>query len=443
MLKSGHICATSKGRIIFCICLLSVFILPATTFAQFNYYTNQNNTITIWGYTGSGGEVVIPSHINGLPVTRLDTYALMNANLMAVTIPNTVTDIGFGAFYLCIDLASVTIPDSVTNISQQAFAECRGLTNVVLSANLKSIEGAVFSGCAALKTISIPASVTNIGEGAFSLCYSLSNITLSDNVWSLGHNAFGVCGLTNVTIPRNLTNLHPSAFYACEALEAITVHPLNSAYTSVDGVLFSKNLDLVVKCPEKKSGRYVISNTVTRIGDFSFAVCRGLTNISIPQSVTNIGLWSFSQCDGLSTITIPKSVTQIGEDAFQSCVALHSVFFGGDAPAATIHSFGDARFYRLPGTSGWDQFSERMNEIVTVWDPRPQTNDADFGVRNGAFGFNIAGEPGIPIVIEAAPDPLNPAWTMLQSCTLTNGVIYFSDSQWRDFPLRIYRLRSP
>ena len=445
MLKSAYICAASRVRIVFCVCLLSAFILPAATFGHFDYYTNEDNTITIRRYTGPGGEVVIPSHIDALPVTRLDIYAFMNAfDLTAVTIPNTVTDIGFAAFDYCLNLGSVIIPDSVTNISEQAFIECRSLTNVVLSSSLKSIKGGVFFNCVALKTVSIPASVTNIGESAFSLCYSLPNITLSDNVQSVGHTAFGHCGsLTNVTIPRNLTNLHPSGFYACAALEAITVHPLNSAYTSVDGVLFSKGLDLLVKCPDKKSGRYIVSNTVTRIGDYSFALCRGLTNISIPQSVTNIGLWSFSQCDGLSTITIPKSVTQIGEDAFQSCIALHSVFFGGDAPAATVHSFSDAAFYRLPGTVGWDQFSERMNEIVTVWDPRPQTNDGDFGVRNGAFGFNIAGEPGIPIVIEAARDPLNPDWTMLQSCTLTNGVIHFSDSQWRDFPLRIYRLRSP
>ncbi len=446
MLKSPNICATIKDRVFFCGCVLGALILPATTLGQFNYYTNEDNTITISRYTGSGGEVVIPSHIDGLPVTRLDIYAFMNAfDLTAATIPNTVTDIGFGAFYYCYNMGSVTIPDSVTNISSQAFSECRSLTNVALAASLRSIEDAVFYNCAALTTISILGSITNIGESAFSGCSRLPNITLPESVQSLGHTAFGGCrSLTNVAIPRNLTNLHPSAFYACESLEAVTVHPLNPAYTSVDGVLFSKNLDVLVKCPERKSGSYVISNTVTQIGDFSFALCRGLTNISIPHSVTNIGYWSFSQCDGLSTVTIPESVTQIGDSAFQSCVALHSVVFEGDGPAVTAHSFTSyVRFYRLPGTSGWEQFSERVNEIVLVWNPRLETNDANFGVRNGSFGFNIVGEPWIPIVIEAATDLLNPHWTMLQNCTLTNGLIYFSDFQWKDFPSRFYRVRSP
>jgi hypothetical protein len=445
MLTSASPWAASKRTLVLCACVLGAFILPAPTFGQFDYYTNANNTLIIRRYTGLGGEVVIPSHINGLPVTRLDIYAFVNAfNLTAVTIPNTVTDIDVAAFNYCINLGSVTIPDSVTNISEQAFGECRSLTNVVLSASLKSIEDAVFFDCVALTTITIPASVTNIGESAFFLCYSLPNITLPESVQSLGHNSFGLCGsLTNIVIPPNLTNLNPSAFYGCASLETITAHPLNPGYTSVDGVLFSKNRDLLVKCPDKKSGSYTIPSTVTRIGDYSFALCRGLTNISIPRSVTNLGSWSFSQCDGLSSITIPKSVTQIEDLAFQSCAALHSVVFEGDAPAVTLRSFDDVRFYRMPGTTGWEEFSERVNDSVFLWNPRFETNDPDLGVRNGAFGFSIVGELWAPIVLEAATDLLAPQWTTLQNCTLTNGLIYFSDSQLQDFPSRIYRLRSP
>ena len=49
---------------------LLLLTLPAAVQAQFNYMIN-NGTITITGYTDSGGAVTIPSTINGLPVTSI------------------------------------------------------------------------------------------------------------------------------------------------------------------------------------------------------------------------------------------------------------------------------------------------------------------------------------------------------------------------------------
>jgi hypothetical protein len=69
--------------------------------------------------------------------------------------------------------------------------------------------------------------------------------------------------------------------------------------------------------------------------------------------------------------------------------------------------------------------------------------DASFGVRQGGFGFNINGTANIPLVIEASPDHLAGPWVSLQSCTLTNGSIYFRDPQWTNYPSRFYRIRSP
>jgi hypothetical protein len=50
--------------------LLCAAMLPAVVQAQFTFTTN-NSKITITGYTGSGGAVVIPSTMNGLPGTRI------------------------------------------------------------------------------------------------------------------------------------------------------------------------------------------------------------------------------------------------------------------------------------------------------------------------------------------------------------------------------------
>jgi len=68
---------------------------------------------------------------------------------------------------------------------------------------------------------------------------------------------------------------------------------------------------------------------------------------------------------------------------------------------------------------------------------------SDFGVRSNHFGFTIEGAANIPIVVEASTNLFTIPWTPLQTCTLTNGAIYFRDPQWTNHPGRFYRVRSP
>ena len=65
--------------------------------------------------------------------------------------------------------------------------------------------------------------------------------------------------------------------------------------------------------------------TVTRIGNYAFQNCTGLTSVTIPNSVTQIGTHAFRGCTGLSSVSIPGSVTLIGYNAFQNCTGLTSV----------------------------------------------------------------------------------------------------------------------
>ncbi len=177
--------------------LLLLLMQPAVVQAQFNIITN-NGTITITGYTGSGGAVTIPGMINGLPVTS----------------------IGTNAFYSSTNLTNVTIPNSVTNIGDAAFTFCSNLTNVTLSTNLTSLGYLVFARCGSLSSITIPNSVTSIGDYAFHSCESLTSATIGNNA-SIGNSAFLYCtSLTNVTI-GNSASIGYRAFSDCYSLASV------------------------------------------------------------------------------------------------------------------------------------------------------------------------------------------------------------------------------
>jgi len=151
--------------------LLALFlvVLPAVVQAQFTFATNGDNTITITGYTGPyGGAVTIPSTINGLPVASIGYEAFAYCSLTSVTIPNSVTNIGGGAFYDCFALTNVTFGNSVTSIGTNAFCYCDNLTGIMIPASITSIGDGAFNDTG-ITNVMISAGVTNIGSHAFCL----------------------------------------------------------------------------------------------------------------------------------------------------------------------------------------------------------------------------------------------------------------------------------
>jgi hypothetical protein len=150
----GRVCVLTRP-------LLLLLILPAVVEAQSytnNYgiwtYSTDNGTITITGYTGPGGAVIIPGEINGLPVTTIGGAAFFNCrSLTSMTISDSVTAIWSGAFNNCTSLSSVTIGDGVTNIGIEAFGACSSLTTVTIGNGLSSLGEWAFSGCSSLTNV--------------------------------------------------------------------------------------------------------------------------------------------------------------------------------------------------------------------------------------------------------------------------------------------------
>ena len=287
------------------------------SWGDYDYQVLDDGTVEIMHYKGYDTNLVIPSEIDGKKVTSIgDLYS--NKDIISVEIPNSVKNIGDGAFEYFRSLKNIIIPDSVTSIGSCAFEGCRNLTNIEIPNGVKVIRIRAFRDCISLTNIEIPDSVEYIQNFAFDYCENLKDVKIPDSVIDIGSGAFNYCkSLKDVTIPSSVTYIEGNIFSSCSNLLSINVSENNTNYSSIDGVLFNKEKTKLLEYPAGKSGEYVIPNDVISITNFAFEYCDNLTSIEFPNSVTSIGDFAFSCCKNLTSVIIPNSVTSIGHGAFE------------------------------------------------------------------------------------------------------------------------------
>ncbi len=251
----------------------------------------------------------------------------------AFSISNTVTDIGYAAFYLSTHLQSITIPGTVSYIGEAAFYYCAGLQEITIPGSVASIGESTFSACSALQSVTICEGVEEIGSYAFSECTSLTTVMIADSVTRIGDSAFSYSALTGVFIPRSVQEIGENAF-SCfieseddylPTLQQIEVDPENNFFSSASGVLYDKEQTSLILYPNANP----------------------CTAFSIPDSVTTIFSRAFYYCGNLASVTIGSGIETISEYAFESCKSLKTVYFNASDCSSARWAFSDCSALQL------------------------------------------------------------------------------------------------
>lgn len=328
------------SMVIFAFPLTAISSFAATS-GDFEYevISEDDKTCAIIGYTGAETNLEIPREIEGYVVMAIDDYV----------------------FEDCESLESVTIPDSVISIGEGLFWDCTSLANINVSADntaYTSVDGVLFTK-----------DMTDLIQ--YPMGNSRTEYVIPDGVINIAdYLLWGCTTLKNLTIPYSVTSIGENALWRCMSLESINVSADNTAYSSVDGVLFNKDKTVLLQYPVGSTGTtYSIPNGVTSISGYSFTECASIESITIPDSVTTIGElafaacsslksvamgsgvktigeYAFGWCESLTGISIPYGVTTIGESAFDSCTSLESITFPDSVTSIGQNVIWGTAYYR-------------------------------------------------------------------------------------------------
>lgn len=279
----------------FCLSANALFAGTVGTFGNFSY-TYDGTSISITGYSSyATGEVVVPSTIEGKPVTSIGNSAFAYLSLpTSVTIPNSVTAIGESAFSYCSSMTSVTLPNKITSIGPNTFTNCSSLTSVTIPTSVTSIGDYAFDTCGSLSSVTIPANVISIGYGAYHSCYKLTEVTIGSGVTSIGGFAFYRCPLLVKATFLGKAPISPTDFFS-GASPLFTVYFIKGstgftapAWNGYPAVALPKAPDIAVAQP-------VGSNMVDGIAKRSFGSKPvGSTTAAKTFTISNTGTSSLT-----------------------------------------------------------------------------------------------------------------------------------------------------
>ena len=335
----------------------------AIEYDNFTFYTGATASGTLEG--GFGWQIV-NNELQVVGAGDLPDYTSSNSapwrsfstGIKSAAVYGEVTAVGDYCFSYLSNMRQIALPDTVRSLDAYAF-DSSGLTGITMPAALESIGERCFQYCSSLAEIEYNDRISSIGKTAYLSCNSLTDVVIPGSVSNLADSIFWSCrGLTSITVEEGLlktlpmltnnlsTNLRevrlPASLISLGSLPACAcyiISPDHPDYTTVDGVIFSKDLTKLLYYPARKEAAYYrVPEETTSIRQAAFNDAVNLRFLDMSGSgVTNIDYYPMYACENLSYVNLPAGLTEINGFFFTYCKA-EKLFV--PASVSSVSTFG-------------------------------------------------------------------------------------------------------
>ena len=253
-------------------------------------YVNHGDSIEITGFDNSVSDVVIPSEIEGLPVTAISVGAFYLSTITSIEVPDSVTSIGEMAFLGCTSLKSVKLSTGVAKIDKNAFGSCSALQEIQVAKdnpNFSSLNGVLYSKKQDTLVI-YPAAKTDAA-------YIIPSCVTSVAMYAFSENPY----LETLTIPNSLIKVGDSAFYNCKNLRAVSYNGTEEEWNQITiGLLNEKLTGATIQYQERIIGDVNADGAFT----ISDVVLLQKWLLSVPD--TQLADWKAADFNGDQTLNV-------------------------------------------------------------------------------------------------------------------------------------------
>ena len=280
-------------------------------------------------YEGREERIEVPDTVEGVPVTKIGVsafswYSVFDSMgydpVKEVVLPDTVTEIGAGAFAYCWDLQSINMPAGLKAVEDKAFLQCDSLEELTLPDSVEKIGKGAFASCSSLKRFRIPKGLIALEEGAFMHCPALEEFTGGPEP-AEGAGGGQPAGKTGDQEPAGESggaepagdsgNEEPAG----ESGNAGSAgnHPVLDA----DGAIYTGDGRMLLAYPGAAGESFTVKEGTEEIcyGAFDGA---SLKEVILPEGLKKIGNYAFYDCTSLKAPAFPEGLQELGMHCFDT-----------------------------------------------------------------------------------------------------------------------------
>lgn len=219
------------------------------------------NEATIVEYIGDAADLELPSKVYDYTVTVLgDSLFSGNKNILNVSIPSTIREIGESVFANCTSIETISVPSTVTSVGKSVFMNCSALKEVEFNANITALPKSTFQNCTSLSDVVLSATIDQIEDLAFYNCQSLEYVPSADNLTRIGQSAFYNTLVKEFEPSSSMTTVERYSFADCKNLTKVY---LPNEITLIDSTSFKNSDYVTIYCyKDSYAHTYAVANEI-------------------------------------------------------------------------------------------------------------------------------------------------------------------------------------